>query len=267
MANRIWQHLVGIGLVATPDNFGRMGELPTHPELLDHLAIRFMEQGWSVKQLVRYIVTSRSWQMASESSPEARQRDPQNKLLSHARVRRLEAESVRDAMLAVSGVLKPGHEGPGIRLYYQTQIDPDKQPAPGPIDGDGRRSIYLEVRRNFLSDFLVGFDFPKPNLPIGKRSETNVPAQSLAMLNDPLVRHLAHRWADRIVASSADDSERIERMYLEAFARRPNDAEWQAAREFLSPPGVLDSESAKSSERWRDFAHALFNMKEFIFLQ
>src|SRR4029453_5954195 len=156
-----WQHLTGRGLGATPDNFGRMGEKPAHRELLDHLATKFIEARWSVKKLIRYILLSRSWQTASEPASGAAELDPNNEWLSHARVRRLEAEAIRDSMLAVAGNLKPGHTGPGVQVWFKTQIDTDKQPKPGPIDGSGRRSIYLEARRLFPSEFLATFDAPK----------------------------------------------------------------------------------------------------------
>ena len=258
MVNRVWQHLFGRGLVATPDDFGRMGEQPTHPELLDHLATKFMEDGWSMKRLIRYMLTSNAWQSSSAASEKARQIDPMNSLLSHAEVRRLDAESIRDAMLMLGGNLVSGHSGPGVLPYYRTQIEPTYQPAAGPLDGNGRRSLYLEVRRNFVSDFLTVFDFPKPTIPAGRRAETNVPAQSLALLNDPFVRHQAALWAKRICATSGTDGARIERMYLEAFSRLPTDDELAQAMAYLR---------AETTEPWRELAHACLLMKEFIYVQ
>ncbi len=258
MVNRVWQHLTGRGLVATPDNFGKMGEKPTHPELLDHLAAKFMADGWSVKSLIRYIVTSRAWQLAAESQSAAEQLDPANDLLSHARARRLDAEEIRDAMLAVAGNLAPNHSGPGMRVYYRTVIDPVRQPPAGPIDGDGRRSVYIEARRLFQSDFLAAFDAPKPNIFTGRRSETNVPAQSLTLLNDPFVRREAELWGRRIAARDGTDEQRIAWMYEDAFAREPSPDEISRAREFLR---------RSETEPFRELAHALFNMKEFIYLR
>jgi hypothetical protein len=173
-------------------------------------------------------------------------------------VRRLEAEAIRDAMLAVAGNLQHGHHGPGVRVFYRTQIDPDKQPVPGPIDAGGRRSIYLEARRLFPSEFLATFDAPKPNIFTGCRSETNVPAQSLTLLNDPFVLHQAAVWARRMEATAAGDEQRITQMYLEAFARPPRAEELPRAAEFVS---------ARGKDAWRDLAHAIFNMKEFIYLR
>jgi hypothetical protein len=261
IVNRVWQDLFGRGLVATPDNFGRMGELPTQPELLDHLATKFMADGWSIKRLIRYIVTSQTWQLAAETPPHAAELDPNNELLSHAHVRRLEAEEIRDALLAVGGNLKSGHAGPGIRPFYRAQIDPDKQPAPGPIDGDGVRSVYLEARRLFPSEFLAVFDAPKPNILTGRRTETNVPGQSLALLNDPFVHHQAKLFAQRIVAlPNLTDEQRIQRMYELAFARPPSGVELDRAGAFIRG-------AASKDDSWRDLAHALFQMKEFIYLR
>jgi hypothetical protein len=261
IVNRVWQHLLGRGFVPTPDNFGRMGERPTQPELLDHLATKFMADGWSIKRLIRYIVTSQTWQLSAEPPPRADELDPNNELLLHASVRRLEAEEIRDALLAVGGNLKSGHTGPGIRPFYRTQIDPDKQPAAGPIDGDGVRSVYLEARRLFPSEFLAVFDAPKPNILTGRRTETNVPGQSLALLNDPFVHHQAKLLAQRITdLPNLTDEQRIQRMYELAFARPPGTGELERATAF-----VHGHSSDKDS--WRDLAHALFQMKEFIYLR
>ncbi len=257
MVNRVWQELFGRGLVATPDNFGRMGELPTHPELLDHLATKFIADGWPVKNLIRYLVASRTWQLAAEPPARADEVDPGNTLLSHAAVRRLDAEAIRDAMLAAGGNLQDGHHGSGVRVFYRTQIDPDKQPPAGALDGGGCRSVYLEARRLFPSEFLAAFDAPKPNILSGRRSETNVPAQSLALLNDPFVAHQAALFAAR-TADAGDDGRRIARIYQLAFARPPTPAEADRALAFLRTAG---------DDAWRDFAHALFNMKEFIYLR
>jgi hypothetical protein len=256
IVNRIWQHLFGRGLVPTADNFGRAGEKPSHPELLDHLATNFVRQGWSVKRLIRDIVTSSTWQTVGEATSPSASRDPDNRLLSHAFARRLQAESIRDSMLAVAGNLNLAEGGPSIYNHYGEAVDPDKQPPSGPLDGAGRRSLYLEVRRNFLSEFLICFDFPRPNNPAGTRSETNVPAQSIALLNDPFVLHQAELWAKHLAAMNATDQQRVSRMYREAFNRTPTDAECARALAFLRDGGGS----------WRELAHAFFNMKEFIYV-
>ncbi|MDZ4288429.1 MAG: PSD1 and planctomycete cytochrome C domain-containing protein [Prosthecobacter sp.] len=260
MVNRVWHWLFGQGLVATVDNFGRMGATPTHPELLDHLAREFSAHDWSLKWLIREMLLSQTWQRDSVPPAGAAERDANNLLWSHAQVRRMEAESIRDAMLKVSGALKTEAYGPSVRLYYQVAVDPDKQPPAGPLDGSGRRSLYLEVRRNFLSAFLLAFDFPKPVATAGKRSETNVPAQSLALLNDPFVTQQAQTWATRIRATIPDTDRRISRMYEEAFGRAPDEEERTRARAFIGT--AKDDATA-----WTDLAHTMMNMKEMIYLR
>ena len=162
-------------------------------------------------------------------------------------------------MLAVAGNLKSGHSGPGVPVYYRTAIDPDKQPAPGPVDGKGCRSVYLEARRLFPSEWLAAFDAPKPNILTAHRTEMNVPAQSLGLMNDPFVLQQAALLGKR-VASLPDltDADRVGRMYQLAFARPPSAAERDRALTFLAVSG---------GKPWREFAHALFQMKEFIYLR
>ena len=205
IVNRIWHHLFGRGLVATPDNLGRLGSAPSHPELLDYLANRFSEREWSVKQMIRFLVTSKTWQLDATPSPRAREVDPDNLLWSHARIRRMEAESIRDALLFVSGRLDLSLYGP-------------------PTDGQSdRRSIYVRVQRNQLDPFLRVFDFPEPYSATGRRDATNVPAQSLTMLNDEHVRRTAEAWAERVAAREflSDDRERVEHMLAAALGRPP----------------------------------------------
>lgn len=261
MVNRIWNWLFGSALVGSVDNFGRMGETPTHPELLDHLAAKFIEDGYSVKKMVRYLIASKTWQLSHQTSLRAQEVDPGNRLHSHASFRRLEAESIRDSLFAIAGNLSADGVGPGVPNYYALAIDPDKQAKPGPMDGGGRRSVYLEVRRNFLNGFLTAFDFPPPIAPVGQRDVTSVPAQSLVLLNDPLVKAQASLWADRIRLQNGDGSARVRRMYLEAFGRSPTDAELARALSFVRASGP-DERTA-----WSDLAHSMFNMKEFIHIR
>lgn len=259
MANRVWHWLLGRGLVSTVDNFGRMGAEPTHPDLLDHLAREFISHGWSMKYLIREIVLSDTWQRSSLPPPLANETDPGNQLWSHANLRRLEAEAIRDTLLAVAGNLKIESYGPSVRTYYKTAVDSDKQPPAGPLDGGGRRSLYLEVRRNFPSGFLLAFDFPKPVATTGRRSETNVPAQSLALMNDPFVKWEARLWAERICQRTPEPAQRIVRMYEEAFGRSPSAVEIERALAMTGP-------THDDIMRWAGLAHALMNMKELIYL-
>ncbi len=212
MVNRVWHHLFGRGIVGTPDNFGRLGQAPTHPELLDFLAARFVENGYSVKDLIRFIVTSETYCASSEPPAGVAEKDPDNLLLSHFRVRRLEAEAIRDSLLAVSGELKDEMYGPPIT---------GKTP---------RRSVYLRVNRNDLDPFMTAFDVPAPSTSTSKRDVTNVPGQSLLLLNDPFVLNLAERWAER---TEGENGSRIEAMFMEAFGRKPEANELERAQSVL----------------------------------
>jgi hypothetical protein len=250
MVNRIWQHLFGRGLVATVDNFGRLGEEPSHPELLDFLAGRFMENRWSAKEMIRFLVTSRTWQLSSEPPPRALEVDPTNRLLSHARVRRLGAEAIRDSLLATRGTLETTMGGPGADALA------------GP-DGQRRRSVYLTIRRNFPSPFLEAFNAPRPFTTLGERETTNIPAQSLTLLNDPFVINQARRWAGELLKTKEEPPERIAHMFVIAFGRSPTDAEQTAAAAYLADIAEERGELA----RWQDLAQSLFNFKEFIYLK
>lgn len=253
MVNRIWQHLFGRGLVPTVDNFGRLGEPPTHPELLDFLAARFVEHGWSAKDMIRYLVTTRAWLMSSEPSPRARELDPTNEFLSHARVRRLEAEAIRDSLLAVSGRLEFTMFGPGANALAAAS---EQQ----------RRSVYLTIRRNFLSPFLEVFDAPRPFSTLGRRDATNVPGQSLALLNDPFVIEQAERWAEAVLQVDEPAAARVRRMFEQALGRPPDDHEAAASGTYLAD---LEREHGADKDQlvWRDFAQSLFNLKEFIYVR
>jgi len=271
--NRIWRHLFGEGIVRTVDNFGKLGARPTHPELLDYLADRFVKEGWSIKKLVRLLATSRAYRMNSQASEKAQTEDPENKLLSHGHIRRLEAETIRDAILAASGELKPRMYGPSVTTYYAHDTGQAKgDKAKGPLDGEGRRSVYLEVRRNLTNPFLEVFDAPKPSTTRGYRDVTNVPAQSLTLMNSPFVIEQAGKWADRIVGSdAAEPRARIERMFLKALGRTPVPDELDAAQTFLgklaAEHDIAADDVARNRIVWRDFAQALFNFKEFIYIR
>lgn len=262
--NRVWQWLFGRGLVATSDNFGALGEAPSHPELLDYLATQFIAHGWSTKWLVRELASTRAWQLASEPLAGSGEKDPGNLLLSHAPIRRLTAEMIRDGLLRAPGTLRAeAAGGPSIPVWLPDTLLDEFRPKSGPLDGDNRRSVYLEMRRNFPTDLLRVFDQPKPSASIGRRSLTTVPAQSLALLNDPFVQQQAQRWGAQVAAKKDQPAEiRLEAMYLSAFGRNPVEAEISRARDFLASSGGADEPAA-----WSEFAHALFNMKEFIFLR
>ncbi len=258
--NRVWHHLFGRGLVPTPDNFGLLGEAPTHPELLDHLATEFVLDGWSVKRLIRKLVLTDAYRMSSDGDPAADKADPTNALLHKFRLKRLEGEAIRDAMLAVSGRLDPKMEGKSVPIFLTPFLDGRGRPGSGPHDGHGRRSIYLAVRRNFLSPFLLAFDTPIPFSTVGRRQVSNVPAQALILLNDPFVYGQAEVWAKAVLAKPGSTAERIDSMYIAAFGRYPTATERETCAEFVNGQD-------KDAKAWADLGHMLFNVKEFIYIR
>jgi len=181
------------------------------------------------------------------------------------RPRRLEGEAIRDAILAVSGRLQPRLYGPSVPVHLTPFMEGRGRPQSGPLDGDGRRSIYLAVRRNFLSPFLMAFDTPIPFSTVGRRSLSHVPAQALILLNDPFVHQQAELWAKRVLAQEGTSRQRIERMYESAFSRPPTEAEIAACLDFLERQTRLHGQ-AESTLAWADLAHTLFNIQEFIFV-
>ena len=218
IVNRVWHHLFGRGLAATPDNLGHLGPTPSHPALLDHLARSLESNGWSLKTLIRSVLTSRAWRLDSQASEQARAVDPENALLSHAFVRRLEAESVRDNLLVVSNTLD--------RNLFGVMHPGDS----------GRRSVYVRVARNAMDPLLRAFDFPEPASSVGRRDVTNVPAQTLYLLNDGRVTDLARAWARGILAdtSLATDDERLQRMFVAALGRPASPEELVRTRALLA---------------------------------
>jgi hypothetical protein len=286
LVNRLWKQHFGQGIVRSPDDFGNQGEPPTHPELLDWLATELVSPStvggplesskpkWSIKHMHRLMVLSAAYRQSShlgsthgEKAALAATSDPLNKLLYRQNVRRLEAEAIRDAMLLVSGRLDRTMEGPGI-LPHLTEHDVGRgRPASGPLDGNGRRSIYLAVRRNFLNPMFTAFDFPTPFTTIGRRSTSNVPAQALVMLNNPFVLSQVDLWAKRAMSlPEATTEARLRAMYESAFGRLPTPAEMKIAIEFLESQEKENGPKGRQ-KAWVDLAHVLFNAKEFIFLE
>ena len=203
MVNRIWKHHFGQGIVRSVDNFGKTGDSPTHPELLDFLAQRFIESGWSMKAMHRMMVLSSTYAMSGQPEPEAEKLDPENKLLHRMPVQRLEAESIRDAILAVAGSLNPMVLGPSVPPHISAYQDGRGKPESGPLDGNGRRSIYIQVRRNFLTPMFMAFDYPLPISAIGRRGVSTVPSQALMLMNNEFVARQAEAWAQRLLSREA----------------------------------------------------------------
>lgn len=266
IVNRLWQNLFGEGIVATPDDFGNMGQAPTHPELVDYLANRLIVSGWSLKAVQREIALSRAYRQSS-LNPEKSviERDPANLALTRARVRRIEAEAIRDAMLAVSGRLVERGGGRGTAPYLTPfMVGRGRPGGSGPVDGDGRRSIYQNIRRNFLNPFLLVFDSPVPFSTIGRRSASNVPAQALALLNNPFVLDQANVWGQRVAAQSGTTAEKLLEMYRTAFTRPPTPVELQTASAFIDEQLAAGTSPQTA---WTELAHVLFNVKEFIYIE
>jgi hypothetical protein len=270
MVNRIWHHLFGTGIVRTVDDFGHVGEAPSHPELLDYLSRRFVEDGWSVKKLIRSIVMAEAFRQANRANPQAGEVDPQNRLLHHYPARRLEAEAIRDVILAASGRLDAKLFGPSVHPY-RDKPNEDRRLFPGPLDGDGRRSIYIKTNLMEAPKFLGVFNFPGGKVTQGRRDITNVPAQALALLNDPFVLQQADVWAKRLVARPDSTlGVRLEHMFQKALGRPMESDERQrfehAVHLLAEFNGVPTNAIMASEPVWRDVAHALYNLKEFIYV-
>jgi hypothetical protein len=265
MVNRIWHHLFGTGIVATVDDFGRYGEepTPTDVQLLDHLATRFVREGWSIKRLIRTIVLSHTFRMGNRASAAARQLDPRNRWLQHYPARMMEAEMVRDALLAVSGRLDRTLGGLSVEPY-RDRPDPDLHLFSGPLDGKGRRSLYLKRTLMAGDRFLETFNATGGKVTLGRRDVTNVPAQALLLLNGALARDQAAFWARRLIAKQLAASDRLDAMFRAALGRP---AEAEERRQFEAALRRLSAESPGNDEEvWTIVAHTLFNLQEFIYI-
>lgn len=267
IVNRIWHHLMGRGIVPTTDDFGVLGQLPTHPELLDYLANEFARDGQSMQRMIRRIVLSRTYQMSSQMSEAAVAADPKNLLWHHRPTKRLPGEAIRDGLLMLSGRLDPALYGPSIPVYLTSFMDGRGRPQQsGPLDGAGRRSIYTAVRRNFLSPLMTTFDSPTPFSTMGRRNVSNVPAQSLILMNDPLVVELSRGWAARGIEQFPEASDRIDWMFQSAFGRPASDEERLVASNYIDAQSAVRGVDPSSLDVWSDLAHALVNVKEFIYI-
>lgn len=282
LVNRLWHHVFGAGLVSSTDNFGVMGDPPSHPELLDYLAVRFVNEGWSIKQMVRELVLSRTFRQASTFRGAAFQQDPENRLLWRASKRRMDAETIRDAMLTVAGQLDLNRpEGSLVaRLIGDRPISLiglDKR-LPTDLDGATHRSVYLPVIRDRLPEVLDLFDFAEPSLVTGRRETTNVPVQALYLMNSSFVRARAEGLADRLIQRSVDPAEQIKAAFELCFCRMPDASEQQRSLDFLnftdpveaetpSPESATEELSATSAKTSRDvlinFCQALMATAEF----
>ncbi|MEX0671558.1 MAG: PSD1 and planctomycete cytochrome C domain-containing protein [Pirellulales bacterium] len=269
--NRVWLHLFGEGLVRTPDDFGHLGEPPVHGDLLDYLASRFVEEGWSTKKLVREIVRSAVWRVTTAARSENVAVDPENRLWHHHPRRRLAAEEIRDSMLAVSGRLDHSLGGPPIDPP-RAKEDPQKRLVSGPLDGRGRRSIYVKMTLMEPPRFLATFNQPMPRVCVGKRDRSTAPEQALALLNDSFVLAMAEKWgANTAAAKPATVAAGAEAMLAAAYGRRPAAADVERLVALADrcgfARGVPSAEWATSAAVWKDVAHAIFLMQEFTHVE
>jgi hypothetical protein len=254
IVNRVWQHHFGHGLVRTPSNFGLSGERPSHPELLDHLAARFIAGGWSLKTLHREIMLSAVYQQASAFDEKRAAVDPENRLLWRMNRRRLEVEAWRDAILAVSGMFDKSLGGPSLDLAEAA---------------NNRRTLYAKISRHNLDPLLRLFDFPDPNITSDGRPVTTVPLQQLFVLNSPLMAEGAKALAAKCCKADEDNGARIEFAFEQVFGRPATDEELQLGLEFLTRWEDASDESGDDDvqlSRWEQYAQALLSTNEFLFI-
>jgi hypothetical protein len=264
--NRVWMHLFGEGLVRSVDNLGTQGERPTHPELLDDLAVRFMEYGWSIKKLLRTLVLSRTYQTAAAESADATRIDSENKLLWRASLRRMDAETMRDAILCVSGRLDRAMGGSAVSGMGEFATNNGGKGGIV-VDGNTRRGVYLPVLRNDLPSLFEVFDFADPDVSTGRRNVTTGPAQALYLMNSPFVMDQARDAARRLLAV-AEDRERLDLLYRLAFGRTPTPAERHSVMQFLGErrrESTLDP--AYELAAWTGVCQAVFGCAEFRFVK
>jgi hypothetical protein len=242
MVNRIWQGHFGSGIVRTPGNFGKLGERPTHPELLDYLARRFIAHGWSMKRLHREIMLSRVYQQASTPEPDTVKADPDNLLFGRMNRRRLEAEAVRDNLLAVAGRLDHQPGGKAVRDFNSP-----------------RRTLYQMTVRSDRSGFGPLFDVADPTAIVDRRTVSTVAPQALFLLNHPFVLEQAKSIASRIRAEKPDDGLRLESLYVRLYGRPPSAEETKIGKEFLSRSGPAE-------KAWEEYCQILLCANEFIYV-
>jgi hypothetical protein len=271
LANRIWHWHFGAGLVRSTDNFGKLGEQPTHPELLDWLACQFVDGGWSIKSLHRLIMLSSSYQMSSAPCETAARLDPENRLWWRMNRRRLEAEAIRDAMLAASGQLDHTMGGSLLCVANREYVTSTANVNPVVYD-TRRRSIYLPVIRSAVYDVFQAFDFPDPSVQSGTRQTSTVAPQALFMMNSRLVLQQCRALAAELLSdNSLDDPARVRALYEQAYSRPPDDQEVMAALEYVeryavaSGPGV-DSSAEPRRKAWQSLVRAVMSANEFLYI-
>ena len=271
MVNRIWRWHFGEGIVRSTDNFGLLGEMPSHAELLDWLAQRLAADGWSLKRMHRLVLASSTYQQSSAASSETIVADPENRLFSRASIRRLDAEEVRDSLLAVGGRLERTIGGSLLKVknraffFDHTSIDLTDYHS-------NRRSLYLPVVRNNVYDLFQLLDFPDPAIPSGNRTTTTVAPQALLMLNSDLVMQSADELAGKLLAEPGDDSQRLTRLYAVAYGREATAEERSANLAFLvdvdgSLAGTEPDADKRRRAAWTVLCHTVIAANEFIYVR
>jgi hypothetical protein len=261
IVNRIWQKHFGRGIVATLDNFGKMGEPPTHPQLLDYLAVEFMNRGWSIKQMHRLMMTSEAYQMASAYENAADdENDPQNRYLWRFRAQRLDAEIVRDSILAASGVINLTMGGPPVFPVLPKELLSSVSHGVWRNEEDGpavwRRSVYVYRRRGLVFPMFQVFDLPEQNITAAARDVSTVPTQALMLLNDAFVLRQARLFAERIKKEAGDAAaSQIDAAYRIALTRPPSQTELALAQELMKSQSLMD------------LTHVLLNLNEFVYIR
>ena len=270
IVNRVWRWHFGKGLVRNPDNFGLLGEAPSHPELLDWLAIRFVGDGWSLKKLHRLMVLSAAYQQDSHAPAQSLERDPENRLFGRADLRRLEAEEIRDSLLAVSDSLDPSLGGSLLtvknRAYFFDHTSKDLTDY-----SSRRRSIYLPVVRNNVYDMFQLLDYPDAAIPTGDRPTTTVAPQALMMLNSDFMARISAAMSESLASEcGGDESARLRRVYVKAYGREPSTAELEENRQFLAR---VEQQFAKldpiqqKARAWECLCQTILASNEFIYVE
>jgi hypothetical protein len=282
MVNRVWHWLFGAGIVRTTDNFGSTGEAPSHPELLDYLAVKFMEEGWSLKQLVKEMVMSRTYRQSSlvvrasarqdgsenGLKPEL-QTDPDNRLLSHMNRKRLDAECIRDAMLVAAGTMETTFGGPNVG--GAGKVDSNDQKIQileyGFKFDDTRRSVYTAAFRNVRHPLFEVFDFADINQPIGQRTTSTVATQALFLMNNPKVIEQARSAATRVLGEAKETPERLQLAYRYSLSREPNAKELDLARDYLEASISGNATDDEIRDAWARLIQTLWATPEFRFVK
>jgi Protein of unknown function (DUF1553) len=261
IVNRVWQHHFGRGIVTTPDNFGKMGDKPSHPELLDWLALDLMDHGWSLKYLHRLIMTSNAYKMASQfENAGDLEKDPDNTYLWRFRMQRLDAEIIRDVILAASGALNREMYGPPVFPKLQPEVLHTMNKGIWELEEDGpkvwRRSVYVYRKRGLPFPMFEVFDMPDQNITCSRRNVSTVPTQALTLLNDGFILRQAQLFADRVREVARDDARaQVRAAYEIALSRPPSKEEARLALDFLRRQKLVD------------FAHVMLNLNEFLYMR